>query len=515
VLTGAVASASWAFAAMVGTAALGLHLLGADAGGSLGPMTAAVVAAAVGGKVQPSGDVGAFGLSASQAQGAFGITPLGVSLAGALFMAWVFLRSVRAAGPDVAPAEAAARVAVAAAVFTAMAGGLAWAGQDTVAVRGAAHLPLGDVPGLGGIGGGLADGLQGIAHVKATVRFHVETGRTLLAAAVWALGVLLLALAASRRSPLRPAVSAVVLVMLVAVAAGWAAAAYAALTGEQPGRIMGAALLGAPNGAWLAVPLGLFVPWKGTVSGPPAALLPDPVDRFLAGHGGRTITPGGLAALDGRVWLLPVATGCLMLLAAVVAATRTRASVGACAVRLGLVTALALPLLVVLTSVRVNVGVSVFGFDATGGGVDLHGSVPLAFLLGAGWGAVAGAAGAVLARLAGAVPAAVRAPAEGAPPGQGPPGSAPPEQGARGSGGERTYPEVAYRPGPYRPSPVHQPFPEQPNPYRAPLDGAPPPVSDAPTIASPARPPAAGRRRPADPQQWPDPPPPPPPPGAR
>src|SRR5882757_1544334 len=72
VLVGALASVSWAFAAMAATAALGLHLLGADAAGSLGPMAAAVVAMAVGGKVRPTGDVGAFGLTGSQTQAAVG-----------------------------------------------------------------------------------------------------------------------------------------------------------------------------------------------------------------------------------------------------------------------------------------------------------------------------------------------------------------------------------------------------------------------------------------------------------
>jgi len=55
---------------MTGTAALGLHLVGADTAGSLGPMTAAVVAMAAGGKVSPSGDVAVFGLTGAGAKGA-------------------------------------------------------------------------------------------------------------------------------------------------------------------------------------------------------------------------------------------------------------------------------------------------------------------------------------------------------------------------------------------------------------------------------------------------------------
>src|SRR5438067_13450600 len=84
VLLSAIASVSWALIGMAGTAALGLHLLEADASGSLGPMTAAVVALGAGGSVTPSGDVSAFGLKGAQAHTAVTITPLGVSLVGAL-----------------------------------------------------------------------------------------------------------------------------------------------------------------------------------------------------------------------------------------------------------------------------------------------------------------------------------------------------------------------------------------------------------------------------------------------
>ena len=105
-------------------------------------------------------------------------------------------------------------------------------------------------------------------------------------------GVLLIALLASRRTPLppaldalhrvvRPAVSAVVTVLLVAVLAGLAAAAYAAISDPHPERIAGAALLGAPNGVWLGVPIGLLVPWDGRATGALADLLPDPLDELL------------------------------------------------------------------------------------------------------------------------------------------------------------------------------------------------------------------------------------------
>lgn len=529
-LLAAVASVSWAFLAMAGTAALGLHLLGADTAGSLGPMTAAVVSMAVGGKVRPTGDVGAFGLSGSQAQGAIGIAPLGVAVVGAVLLAWVFLRSLRGAGAVVRPGELAARVVTTAVLFTAVLGGLAWAGQDTVAIdsgsfgppRGATDDLLGKLPGVGRISGGLADGLRGLIRTKASVRFHVDTGRTLLGGAVWVLVVLLIALLASRRTPLpagwrrvhrtvRPAGSAVAAVMLVAVGAGFAAAGYAALTGKEPGRIMGAALLGAPNGVWLGVPLGLFVPWKGTASGPLATLLPDPVNRLLAGGHGATITPGRLADLDGRVWLLPVATALLMLLAGALTAVRTPLGgtrtgyVARCALWLGLVTAVTLPLLVGFSAVKVNAAMSVFGVDAVGAGVDLHGSVALAVPLGAAWGAGAACAGALLALATGAAGTRVAGPglARGAAaevPGE--PGEAREPGEAADSG--HTYPEVAYRPGPYLPSPVYRPSGEDPNPYTT----ADPADFDSPTVAAP--PPRHRPRTSPDQEKWPDPPPPPP-----
>jgi hypothetical protein len=97
VLLSAIASVSWALIAMAGTAALGLHLVGADAAGSLGPMTAAVVALGANGAVKPSGDVSAFGLKGAEAHTAIQITPLGVGLVGALLLSFFFLRSLRGA----------------------------------------------------------------------------------------------------------------------------------------------------------------------------------------------------------------------------------------------------------------------------------------------------------------------------------------------------------------------------------------------------------------------------------
>ncbi|GGL82511.1 hypothetical protein GCM10010129_27840 [Streptomyces fumigatiscleroticus] len=517
VLLSAIASVSWALIGMAGTAALGLHLLRADAAGSLGTMTAAVVALAAGGSVTPSGDVSAFGLTGAQADTAIEITPLGVSLVGALLLSFFFLRSLRTAGAVVAPAQLLARAGAVVALFVATLGGLAWAGHDVITLDGGAlDLPGGggggiEVPGVGDIGGLLPDRIGDLVDAKAAVGFTVDTVPTLLGGLAWSAGVLLIALLASRRAPLppgwhavhrvvRPAVSAVVTVVLVAVAAGLAAAAYAAIGDDHPRRIAGAALLGAPNGVWLGLSLGLFVPWDATATGRLATLLPDPLDDLLGVRSDQPVTLSRLAELDGRVWLLGVAAALAMLLAGVLTAVRTPvgpaaaggsvrdpgalALAGRCALRLGLATAAALPLLVWLTEVSANASLSVLGFDAFGAGVDLHGHLGMALLLGAAWGAGAGAIGALLARASGAAgrraaplalgtgagsggawargEGAVAAP-QGAPP-QGAPGAAP----VAGSAGEASY---AARSGPYRPGTPYRPPNPATNPYLRLPDG--------------------------------------------
>lgn len=518
VLLGAIAAVSWALIGMAGTAALGLHLLGADAAGSLGPMTAAAVALGAGGSVTPSGDVSAFGLTGAEANTAIEITPLGVSLVGALLLSWLFLRSLRTAGVVIAPAELVARVGAVVALFVAMLGGLAWAGHDVITLDGGAlgldDLPgggggggggleipglgdVGDIGGIGDIGGLLPDRLGDLVDAKAAVGFSVDTAPTLLGGLGWSLGILLIALLASRRTPLppgweavhrvvRPAVSAVVTVLLVAVAAGFAAAAYAAIGDDHPKRIAGAALLGAPNGVWLGIPIGLFVPWDGQATGVLTNLLPDPLDDLLGGGTEQPVTLSRLAELDGRVWLLGVAAALMMLLAGVLAAVRTPAGaprtvpvgvsegvpkgagssggrggsvggfVGRCAVRLGIATALALPLIAWLTEVSVDASLSVLGFDAFGAGIELRGQLGMALLLGALWGAGAGAAGALLACATGA--AGQRA----APLARGDVGSTAVDAsgGGRPSSGDPGEPT-----GPYAPSASYRPPNPATNPY--------------------------------------------------
>ncbi|MGW4869396.1 streptophobe family protein [Streptomyces chartreusis] len=544
ILLSAIAAVSWALIGMAGTAALGLHLLEADSASSLGPMTAAVVALGAGGSVTPSGDVSAFGLTGAEAATAIEITPLGVSLVGAVLLSWFFLRSLRGTGVVIAPAELLARAGTVVALFVATLGGLAWAGHDVITIDGSSlgldDLPGGggggglEIPGVGDIGGLLPDQVGDLIDAKAAVGFTVDTAPTLLGGLGWSAGVLLIALLASRRTPLprawdavhrvvRPAVSALVTVLLVAVVAGLAAAAYAAIGDDHPKRIAGAALLGAPNGVWLGIPIGLFVPFDGRASGVLAGLLPDPLDDLLNSDADQSVTLSRLADLDSRVWLLGVAAAVMMLLAGVLTAARTPvvSGVGAgvgvmagsgagsvrgagdhgdvrdpgtlrfagrCALRLGVVTALALPLLAWLAEVSVDASLSVLGFDAFGAGVELRGNLGMALVLGAVWGAGAGAVGALLARATGAAgqraaPLALGA-ADTVDRGSDA-GTAVEAPGAPGHAG-RSGP---YAPGrPYRPpNPDTNPYLRVPDEMREPEDARPPHTDGVPDGSPPER----------------------------
>jgi len=150
--------------------------------------------------------------------------------------------------------------------------------------------------------------------------------------------------------------------------------------------------------------------------------------------------------------------------------------------RLAVAAAAAFPLLAWLTGVSVNANLSVFGFDAVGAGIELHGSIPMAVLLGAAWGAAAGGIGALLALVTGA------AGRRSSPYALGHTGEA-----AAASDSSRMYPGIAYQPGPYLPSPVYQPERDEPNPYKQPPPR--PAPHSAPTVAGHPKPPLPPRRR--------------------
>ncbi|MEU8584561.1 streptophobe family protein [Streptomyces abikoensis] len=497
----AIAGVSWAFLAMAGVAALGLHLLGADAAGALGPLTAAVVVLAVGGSITPSGSVEAFGLTGAGAHTTIDIAPLGVSLVGALSLGMVFARALRPLGPAVRGSELLARAAAVALLFLLVLGGLAWAASSTVTfdggglglggTGGTTRIPgLGDIGDIGNIGGGLPGRLGDLAQAKASVGFSVRPGASLLGGLAWVLGVLLVTLLAARRAPLprrwqaahravRPAASALRSVLVLAVVAGLAAAGVAAAGDDHPRRVLGAAVLGAPNGVWLGVPLGLFVPLRGTASGSLLQVLPHPLDELLRAGTDQSVTVGRIADLEPLVWLLPVGCVLLMLTAGVLTGARTPrdgAGPGAyawrCGLALGVATAVALPLLVLATRVKADAGLSVLGVDALGAGLELSGSVPLALALGAVWGLGAGAFGGLLAYATGAAGRRASAHARARRPDEGRPGEG------------RSYPDLAYAPGPYAPSPGYRPSRPDTNPYLRPPGEARP--GEAPPGGGPA-----------------------------
>lgn len=154
VLLAVVAAVSWAFLAMAGLAALGLHLVGADGAGALGPMTAAAVVLAVGGSVSPVRGCGAFGLQGAQARSAIDIAPPGIGLVGALLLGGVFARSLREPGALIGGAEPAARAGAVVLLFLLVLAGLTWVGNDTVTID-AATLDLKGKPEQEGLFGEL------------------------------------------------------------------------------------------------------------------------------------------------------------------------------------------------------------------------------------------------------------------------------------------------------------------------------------------------------------------------
>src|SRR5690606_23570980 len=123
--------------------------------------------------------VSAVGLSGAQATTAVEITPLGVSLVGALLLAFFFLRSLRTAGAVVTAADLLARAGAVLALCVAMAGGLVWAGHDVVTLDGRSlgldGLPGGDGDGTGlpgpvdlpGVEGLLPDRVAGLVDAEA------------------------------------------------------------------------------------------------------------------------------------------------------------------------------------------------------------------------------------------------------------------------------------------------------------------------------------------------------------
>ncbi|MEU8619519.1 streptophobe family protein [Streptomyces sp. NPDC048623] len=420
----------WALAAVVTgvlamgvTAGLGLWAAGAaDLPGGAGAFVAvlaAVVVMAAGGQISLSGDAGA--LAGTQAE--LTAMPLSVTLVGALVTGAVFLRPLR--HHAVAPARALLALAVPTVLlWLAALGGLtALARHDfPITLGGGTTEDTGDLGDLGDLFKDLLDA----ANPKAG--FTTDVGPTLFFGLLWILGVLVVALLVSRSAPLparyvrrhqaiRPAASAILLLLLAYVAVALVIGLVVAATKGHAAETFAVILLGLPNVAWLALGVGIGGSWEGRAEGPFGLPMPQILDSVLrGGNGGKdlsTVDLGSLASYDARAWwLLPVAA-VLILGAAFVMAVRSPARVKPWQHGLHLGVAFAVAVLVVmpLTLVEARFGLSILGIGdlgALGAEVILRPHIWGMFGLAVLWGMVAGILGGFLAtrvRRRGEVPA--------------------------------------------------------------------------------------------------------------
>lgn len=368
---------------------------GGPAGRCVPRVVAAVVVLGAGGDVEVAG--GAGGLARADAE--LTAMPLSVSLAGALVLAAGFLRPLRHRA--VLPAgELLARTARTAVLWLAGVAALTVPARHTFT-----DLLPADSP---------ADLLGDLLDASPALGFRADPGGTLPYALLWLLGVLALALLVSRRAPLparlvrhrqavRPAASAMLLLLLAYVALGLAAGLVAIAVRGRAADTLAVLLLGLPNLAWLALGLGVGASWEGRIDGPAALPVPRLLDRVLRGPGDTVLDVRSLAAHDGRAWWLVLLAAALLTAAAFAAAARSPARTRLWRHALHLGAAFALTLLVVMPPTRVDAGfeLSLLGFvevDVLRGQVRLHPRLWPAVALALPWGAAAGLLGGLLAR---------------------------------------------------------------------------------------------------------------------
>ncbi|MFI8520657.1 streptophobe family protein [Streptomyces sp. NPDC085481] len=398
-----------ALLAMAVTAALGLWAAGAaDLPGGFGSFVAvlaAVVAMAAGGQVGLSGDAGS--LAGTQAE--LTAMPLTVTLVGALVTGFCFLRPLR--HHAVARTRDLLALAVPTVVFwLAALGGLsALARHDfPITLGGDTSRDTGD---LGDLFNDLLDA------VDPSVGFRTDVGPTLFYGLLWILGVLVIALLVSRRTPLpprlvrhheavRPAASAMLFLLLAYVFVGLVIGVVVAASKGHVPETLAVLLLGLPNISWLALGVGIGGSWEGRVDGPFGLPMPQILDSVLrSGDGGRelsTVDLSTLASYDGRAWwLLPIAA-VLVLAAAFVMAVRSPARIRLWqhALHLGIAFAATMLVAAPLTFVEARFGLSILGIgelESLGAEVVLRPHIweitGLALL----WGLVAGFLGGLLA----------------------------------------------------------------------------------------------------------------------
>ncbi|MCC8246254.1 streptophobe family protein [Saccharothrix luteola] len=362
VCRGVVASVA-ALAAMVGVAAAGLLLLDADRIGGFGGLTAAVVALAVGGSVE-------FSAAADlpfAVRGGVTVAPLGVSLVGAVVLAWLLLR--RRDG-------LLGRGAAAVVAFPAGVAAVAWAARGTVALPGGATgggsgASACGVPAAGPFGrGGSVDALG--------AGFAVPVWPAVAGAVGWVLAVVGVCWLVTRfRVAVRGVVWTTIALTVVCLLVAWVFSGAAAA---------GAVLLGLPLVVFGALSLGLGVPWTVTSDGALSCVL-DAVGPP---------TPGG-----PLTW---VAVAVLLGLGALVARSGGRDGgplrrAARVSVWLAAVVGAALGGSAVLSRVTVELGVVAFGFTLPVLEARLAADPLVALGLGLAAGAAAGFSGSLLVDL--------------------------------------------------------------------------------------------------------------------
>ncbi|MET9803221.1 streptophobe family protein [Streptomyces sp. NPDC006368] len=382
-------------AAMAVTAALGLWAAGAAdlPEGAFPRVVAAVLVMAAGGSVALSGDAGVFAGTDAELT----VMPLSVTLAGALTVGALFLRPLRHHAVTGA-GELLGRVARTAVLWLAALAVLAVLARHTFSLTPA------DTPGE----------ILDFLGATPTLGFRADLGPTLLFGLPWILGVLLIALLVSRaaalparllryQEPVRPAASAMLLLVLAYVLVALVVALVVAAGRGRAADTLAVILLGLPNVAWIALGTGIGGAWDGKVEGPFGLPMPRVLDAVMRGSQEARVDVRALAEQDARAWwLIPVAAA-LLLAAAFMTAVRssTRVRVWQHAVHLGVAFALTMLVVGPVTHVSARYGLSMLiigDIDAFSGEVVLRPHVWTTAGLALGWGLVAGALGGLLAR---------------------------------------------------------------------------------------------------------------------
>ncbi|MGN9793132.1 streptophobe family protein [Streptomyces sp. OZ13] len=381
---------------MAVTAALGLWAAGArdlPDGGFL-PVVAAVVVMAAGGTVEVAGEAGVI----AETRAGLTALPLSVALAGALTVAAGFLRPLRH------------RAVASAGELAGWAARLAFLWLLALIGLGALARHTFTIPIEDPTGGFLEEFLDATPRVG----FRTDVPLTLLFGLLWLAGVLALAVAVSRGSPLparllrfqesvRPAAYAMVAMLLTHVAVGVVIAVVVALTRDSTADTFAVIFLGLPNLVWLAFTLGLGASWEGKVEGPFGLPMPKLLDEVLRTGDMTTLDLSALVERDGRAWWLLVAAIVLVPAAAFLMAVRSPAGMRLWQHAVHMAVALVLTVLTVCLLVRLyaHYGLSLLGIGDLGG--DLAGEVALrpnlwpALGLAAAWGLVTGVIGGLLA----------------------------------------------------------------------------------------------------------------------